>query len=260
MRRNGARMSDDLDPDDLEIDINLRAPAEVAARALIVGAVCRRGFLEQPDGGIETDDPEADRFDLGAWLRDEGVDPLATPAERRLIETRLGRLPDGDAEAATWQVEGLVALCWTLNLLTNAPPYDSPAIPGAVFALVPSPWDKTGAFRGQAVLRTEAEIAVERERAELWHWRAGIADLLLGATGRGAAGLRRVIRDVAEDAARGGVFAEPAGHDFPVNGRPYHHLDDAGHAVLAGLAAERLRALNWLCGFGADWDHVPIDA
>ena len=36
-------------------------------------------------------------------------------------------------------------------------------------------------------------------------------------------------------------------------------LPDDAREPLAILATERLRALNWLCGFGSDWDHVPLD-
>ncbi len=29
--------------------------------------------------------------------------------------------------------------------------------------------------------------------------------------------------------------------------------------MAAAIATERHHALNWLCGFGTDWDNVPTD-
>ena len=243
-----------------EIDINLRLPAEVAGRVALLGAVCRRAYLELlPPDAPDTDDPEAERFDLAAWVRTEGLDALATPTERHLLQTRIGRLTPDEAETITWQTEGLAVLCWALGLIADVPPYDQPIDPTAVLRLIPTPWESTATFRRSTPLRPEADIAAERERAELWFWRAETADLLIAATGREATDISRVIRDVARDAAAAGHFPAPIGHDFPARGLPYRDLDEATHAVIATIAAERHRALGWLCGFGSDWDHVPTE-
>jgi hypothetical protein len=250
---------EDGDGDDDELDIRLRTPGETAARAIVLGAVCRRAYLELPERPEAADDPEGERFDLSAWLRDEGLQPAISPAERRLLETRLGRVPRDDAEAASWRGEALAALGWALRLLDEMPPYDVPADLGALMALIPGPWDKTAAFRGGTQLRDEPAIAAARETAEIWHWRATTADLLLAATGREARELTAVVREVARDAARAGLFPRPIGGDFPVSGQPYRDLPPDDLAVLANVAAERHYALNWLCGFGASWDDVPLD-
>lgn len=245
--------------DDEELDIRLRSPSETAARAIVLGAVCRRAYLELPERPEAADDPEGERFDLSAWLRDEGLQPAISPTERRLLETRLGRIPRDDADAASWRGEALAALGWALGLLDEMPPYDAPADLDALMTLIPGPWDKTAPFRGGAPLRDEPAIAAARETAELWHWRATTADLLLAATGREARELTAVVREVAQDAAQAGLFPRPIGGDFPANGRPYRDLSPDDLAVLANVAAERHYALNWLCGFGSTWDDVPLD-
>ena len=249
------------DAEDDELDIRLRSPAETAARAVVLGAVCRRAYLELPrepaDEGAE--DPEAERFDLSAWLRDEGLWPAVSPTERRLLETRLGRVPAEQAETASWRGEALAALGWALGLVDPLPPFDTPADLDALLGLVPGPWDKTRAFHTAATLRDEGSIAAAREAAELWHWRADTADLIGAASAREAKELAAVVREVAADAARAGLIPRAVGGDFPAAGRPYRELDDDRRSALASVAAQRHHALNWLCGFGSGWDDVPLD-
>ena len=249
---------DDGDADD-ELDITLRAPAVVASRAVVLSVVCRRAHLELAPGDLGPDDPEGERFDLAAWIAEEGLDPVLTPAEQRLLKTRVGKLPRTDVLAASWQIEGLAVLAWALALLADPPAYDAPVEPAALLALIPAPWTSTRSLRTTANLRPESEIADERERAELWHWRAETAATPAGTSARDDRDLRALVREVAEEAHAAGLLAPPAGHDFPVAGRPYRDLSAEAREPLAIVAAERLRALNWLCGFGTDWEHVPLD-
>jgi hypothetical protein len=146
-----------------------------------------------------------------------------------------------------------------LHQVDETPGYDEPVDPAALLSRVPSPWDATQAFRTTGVLRSDSEIARERERAELWHWRGGIDTLTASADARETMQLRAAIREVAEEGHAAGLLPPPASHDFSVQGRPYRSLTPEQREILASVAAERLRALNWLSGFGSDWDHVPLD-
>jgi hypothetical protein len=226
---------------------------------VIVAAVCRRAHLELAPDDLGTDDPEGERFDLAAWIVEEGLDAALTPAEQRLLKTRVGKVDRDEVVAASWQVEGLAALAWALGLLESAPPLDTPVTFDDLFALLPAPWEATRAFRTGPTLRSESEIASERERAEIWQWRAEVAALLVDAGAADAKSLRSTIREVAEEAHAAGLLIAPSGHDFPVQGRPYRAEPPQVQEALANVAAERLRALNWLCGFGADWDSVPSE-
>ena len=250
---------DDPTDDDLTVEIDLRSPKEVAVRLVVLGAICRRAFLEaQPSPGPE-DDPEAERFDLAAWLRTEGLAGALTPNEARLLQTRVGRLPAEDAVAASWQTEALVALAWAVGLVDPMPPFDAVAEPSPILTALPAPWDSPKDFLAQARLRGEDEIAAERERAELWHWRSDVAEQLRLASGADRRTLIAAVHEVARDALGARVLTSLAAGDFPALGGPYQALDDPTRLDLGTIALERYRALNWLCGFGATWDDVPID-
>jgi len=243
------------DDDDLEIEINLQPVPIAAARLIAVGAVCRRAFLElDPGAAAASDDPEGDRFDLTAWLTEEGLDPHVSPAERHVLNRRIGRLLPEEAEAFSWQIEAAAALAWSLELLEDAPPLDQPIDPAALFTLLPSPWDKTRPFRTNAELLPEELIAFERERAELWFWRASVEADRSVVTGREASDLNAAIREVAAESAAAGFFPEPIGNDFPVAGHAYRTISPDMAETLAAVATERLRALNWLCGVSQAWD------
>ena len=254
-----ANASPTTDPDDdLEIDITLQPLPLAAARLLVVGAVCRRAFLElDPVAADATDDPEGDRFDLTAWLTEEGLDPFVSVAERQLLNRRLGRLSPEEAEAASWQIEAAAALAWALEIVEEPPPLDAPVDVTVLLTLLPSPWDKTRAFRANAELLPEEMIAFERERAELWHWRASVEADRARVTGRDAIEHNAAIREVATEAAAAGFFSDPIGNDFPVAGQSYRSVSPEVRETLTAIATERLRALNWLCGLAASWDDVP---
>lgn len=246
-------------PDDDAIEIALRPPREVAERALVLSTVCRRAFLEAGDVALAGDDPEGERFDLATWLLGEGLDGVATSPERRVLHARIGRLAPADAAAASWRSEALVALGWALHLLDELPAYDAVADPTAILTAVPAPWAPTADWRRAARLRPEAAIAAERERAELWSWRAQTAEAAAIATAEERAALSAAIRDVATEGYVLGLLPEPYRNDFPSGGGAYRSRTAEDVADLGAVAEERLRALNWLCGFGASWDDVPLD-
>jgi hypothetical protein len=229
-----------------EIEINLRPPAVVAARAIVVATICRRAHLELAAQDLIGDDPEGERFDLAAWIVEEGLDPALTPAEQRLLKSRLGRIAREELVAASWQAEGLAALAWALGLSDDV---DWPANPGPLLALVPAPWDSSRALRSGAKLRSEAAIALERERAELWYWRAETE----------TEDVRALVREVAEEAHAAGLLPPPIGHDFPVGRLAFRSLPPDQRDEWRIIATERLRALNWVCGFGSDWENVPLE-
>ena len=255
---------DDLD---LELDINLRAPRLVGERLIVLATLCRRGYLERsPDtlaaageAGDDLEDAETERFDLAAWLREEGLDGAATPTERSLLHARIGRLRADAVVRASWGAEALAALAWCANLLAVPPEYDGPFGVADLLGRLPTPWDSTRPFLTGIVLRSEAAIASERERAELWHWRAGVEAVYRQAAEDERGELRALIREVARDAANGGLLTVPVRDDFSCRGRPVARLEAAELDDLTTAAAERLRALNWICGFGTSWDNVPTD-
>ena len=122
-----------------EIDVELRTPAELRARILILAAVLRRLALEQapPD---EEGESLADAFDERAWLRDQGLERELTPRESALLSSPLGSFAAEAIVEASWQGEALVALAWALGIL-DMPPADATSDPRPIIDLVPRPWD-----------------------------------------------------------------------------------------------------------------------
>jgi hypothetical protein len=249
------------DDEDETIEINLRPPAEVAARLLAVVAVARRGFLEQRPEAVADDTAEAERFDLRSWLADEHLLDALYPDELEMIEAPVGSLEPDDTAAATWSIEAAAALAWTLDLISNIPAYDQPADAERLIAALPAPWSRTTEFRSSARLRSEESIAQERERAELWYDRADTYWWLLAATEEAetaaggpniAADLEQELRQTASAANAAGLISRPIGGDFPTSEGPYRDLLPHQVEELEAIAFHRSVALNWVCGLTDD--------
>lgn len=261
----------DPEDDDLELEIEVRPAPIVADRLVALAAVARRAFLEsglsdeeawdedEDDPDDRPDDAETERYDLAAWLRDEGIEPALTDDERAIVETAVGGLDADAAARASWAGEALVALAWGAGLLPELPPFDRPADARALLAALPEPWDKTAPLRTAIRLRSDDDAASGRELAELWYWRAGVEGVRRSAPPSEARELRAVIREAADEAVAAGLLPRLVGGDFPAQGGPVSSLPADALDDLATLAAARLRALNWLCGFGDGWADVPLE-
>jgi hypothetical protein len=171
------------------------------------------------------------------------------------LAAALARLPEEDANGAVvdaiWRGEALGTLLWALQL-AELPAYDQPFDTTAVVES-----DLEG-----AELRDAEEVALERESARLWHWRARTTELQ--AAGKLELPERYASFDqlIAATAMRGyeqGVLPPPMRGDFRAYGIVYRHLEPAQHAEALSIALERHHALNWLCGEGSSWDDVPLD-
>lgn len=242
-----------------ELDINLRPVKDVANRILILASLCRRAFLETPDASRELhDETNSERFDLLAWLQQEGLAPALTPDEQQFLETPIGALTADEVIPATWHIEALRPLMWAVNLEPELPAPYQLADAAASLPHVPAPWDDTGDFVRSLRLRSEEEIAGERERAEIWLWRAEIEPERRSLRGRERSKLETDIRAVVVESIDAGFFSNAAGGDFPVEGRPFRELQPTVIETIEGVAGARLHALNWLCGFGTTWADVPL--
>jgi hypothetical protein len=242
-----------------ELDIELRTAHDVAVRMVCIGAVCRRAFLESGEDTAALDERQAERFDLAAWLQHEGLAGAVSPNEWETIQTPVGRLGADVAACLSWQSEAFVALAWALGLLDSMPGYPTTAEPGPLFELIPSPWDESRGFTSQARLRDETTIARERERAELWAWRAEMDEILASGDATTVDETIAAIGEVAREAHRAGLLPAPVARDFAVSESSYRELPGATRADAVSVTEHRLRALNWVCGFGVSWDDVPLD-
>ncbi len=243
--------------EDDSLDITLRDPEEAAGRSIVLAALCHRVFLELDAEQMDGSESDEDRFDLLAWLHDEDLSDHLSAEEHTIFRAPVGSLDPGDTLTATWSAEALAPLCWALGLVPTLPDPDRPANVEASLDLLCSPNSATRSWRENAAIRDEDAIAEAREAAELWAWRATVQEMLDTVALEERDELLAAIRDTAHEGASSGLLPPPIDDDFPVLGGPYATADD--HETLAIIAEWRLRALNWLCGFGDSWDTVPLD-
>ncbi len=232
---------------DDSIDITLRPVDHLSARAIVLASVARRGMLEV-EAGREPYELETDRFDLSSWVRTE-LDEYLLPTERRLLGTPIGDLSDVDFVLCQASLIGASTIAWTLSV---APESELP-IPAdgvaerLVLAWAPTPWDGWRSALKHAKARDLVEIANERERLELWYWRA-----------TDAADASEMLREVVADIRRSDLIPI-RGDDFvTANSLAFSDLSSDSRSEIAHEAEQRLLSLNWVCGFGDSWDNVPL--
>jgi len=247
------------DPTNDELEISVRPPRAVVGRLIVLTALCHRAYLElAPASQREAMDSEGERFDLITWLNETGALAVATPNEREFLLAPLGLPNRATADRQSWCIEAAAVLAWANQLLATAPSYDAPVTAAPVLAQLPSVGESTEVLLSRFELRAEEAIAAERERAELWQWRS---ELARGQTSTplNRGGPPQVAMDVAAEGIAAGLLQTQNKGDFAVFGLAYFELSLVEVETLGDIAAERLRALNWLCGFGADWDTTPLE-
>jgi hypothetical protein len=158
---------------------------------------------------------------------------------------------DGDLVDAVWQGEALGALLWSMQL-AELPAYDHAFHTEDVLAV--------DAADGR--LRASEEIALERDSARLWHWRARTAELQAAGTLELPPRFASFDQVIAATAMRGfeqGLLPAPMRGDFRAFGKVYRHLSPTQLHEAHAIAAERHHALAWLVGDGREWGAVPLD-
>jgi hypothetical protein len=67
------------------------------------------------------------------------------------------------------------------------------------------------------------------------------------------------IGEVVDEGVEAELMERAPDGDFLVAGQPFHRLSEDERSAIAAIAAERLRALNWLRGASDDWDNLPAE-
>ena len=78
---------------------------------------------------------------------------------------------------------------------------------------------------------------------------------------KGLSSLDGVVRTTARLLKAAGTVDEIVNDDFAARGKPYRELAQEDVSELLGIASERHKALNWLCGLAPDknWAAVPTE-
>jgi hypothetical protein len=240
-----------------EIEINLRPPREVAARIIVLGTLLRRLTLEHVEGSEDSDAVE-EAYDLLAWLSEQGLDAALTPRESDLLAAPVGSLDPGEVTETSWQSEGLAAIAWAVGIADRLDPPDGSDVADLLQQL-PMPWDATASFVARANLAPETDIARARESMDLFHWRVSVEALRRLASREDRQQYDAAIREAAAEAAIAGLIAATPEGDFAIAGQSVSSLSADEIDRMIAISGERLRALNWLCGFGTSWDDVPLE-
>jgi hypothetical protein len=240
-----------------EIDVELRAPREVRARVLILSSILRRLALENAPLDVEADSL-ADAFDEREWLRDQDLAGQLIARETAFLDSPLRSIAPEVTREVSWQGEALAALAWAISA-SDMPPVDAMSDPRPIIDRVPRPWDAIDAWMGDPTLVSESDAVRQRELAEIWHWRTTTELLRREAMSADRRDYEAAIEEVAVEARMAGFVPLLRNGDFPVRGRTIKEISDTEVDDLVAVTGQRLRALNWLCGFGNTWDDVPLD-
>jgi uncharacterized protein DUF4272 len=252
-----------MSPEDSDsfLEIELRSPAQVARRILVLDAVVQRVMIEYEFKSRNVSDNDVDEalFDLRASIALSNVSQDQTPAEMDFIATAPGMVDEVTLHAFSWEIEALGALLASSGLIQGLP--DPPQLIDAntVNSLFRGEEAGGDQLARQIRLPDEESCASKREIAELWHWRASVEREIRVASERERRRLHDEVREVAVETSKAGLIEiSPAG-DFVAGGRTIEDWSDDELTGFEHAAEARLRALNWLCGFGESWDSVPID-
>ncbi len=229
-----------------ELDIQPWPVLELIGRAVALTSVARRGLLE-----VDEDDDvftrETDRFELSTWARTELTNWI-TDTELQVLNTPIGELTEEQMLLADEALYSGGAVAWALRSVPDEymPMPDTEAFTGAVMEWAPTPWDKVRNLQKRVRLRSDQDLADERERMELWYWR--------GTEEVSAEDLAEVVAEI-ETADLMPVIDG----DLAAGGVAFGALSEDEQDDLTWIAEQRLRALNWVCGFGDSWETAPLD-
>jgi hypothetical protein len=247
----------ETDVDQEEIDVELRSPVEIRTRILILAAVLRRLSLEDTAADAGSDAP-AEAFDEREWLREQGLAGELTADEAALLDSPLGSVALEAIGEASWQGESLAVLGWAIGA-HDMPPVGTVSDLRRIIDVVPRPWDATKAWLGDPAIVSEPEAAREREVVEIWYWRLTTEVLRRTSSDADRRDYEEATRDVAAEALAAGLLLRLHDGDFSVHGTSIKDISGDDINELIAVTGQRLRALNWLCGFGTSWDNVPLD-
>lgn len=232
---------------DDSIDIQPWPVMELVGRAVVLATIARRGMLDIEEGR-DLFDLETDRFDLSTWARTE-LQNWISERDVALLGRPVGELGDDDIARCEDALVGASSIAWALRVASLdhlSVPQDGLA-EEQVLAWAPQPWLKVRPLQGRVRLRSDEDLAHERERWELWYWRANDAS-------DAPDSLPEVVAEVRET----GIIPIVSDDFATDDGRPFNDLGAEEQDHLAWLSELRLRTLNWVCGFGQSWESAPL--
>lgn len=154
---------------DIDASANVTSPESglVARRALILASLVCRGSIDTGAGNAEA---ESVRSQILEWVNALGLDRDLEEHERSTLHAELGRLEPRDVNEATWDVEGLAILAWSLGV-RDLPRHDEKVDPYRVTESVRFLSDDAADLVRSAKLRSARELSAYRELVYAIHCR-----------------------------------------------------------------------------------------
>jgi hypothetical protein len=225
------------------------APDRVAARALVLAAVCCRGLIEKDKLKSGT---EKLRQNVVAWLSSLGVANELEPAESALLSTPLGQLSSKAVIDAGWQSEGMVVLAWSLHY-AQLPSFHRQCEPSDVANEMGFLEERQNTPFQAPRLRAASEI---EEWADIYlslHWRLrqfsmhpGPMDFVTYVANCTWGPLRLDHLEIID-------------RDLAVDGVRIDKLEYPRFRQSLSISQERHQAFNWLLGFEPIYSQVTTD-
>jgi hypothetical protein len=217
--------------------------ARVATRALTLGAVVARGFLERDE---ESQEAEAFRLLLYNWCDGIGLVPEFEEDELSLIACPVGALAPQQAINAQWRGEGLLVLAWSLGL-ADFEAYDELCNSAALASRLGVMKERSDTVLKNPIFRPRSEIESWANTYLTLHWRLRQHEVDLKEHGP-----RRI--DLADYVALtnwGPLTIDNirlVDGDISIGGRRIDCTDEDSFFRTLSIVRERHKALNWLRG------------
>jgi hypothetical protein len=207
-------------------------------------------------------------------FRTVGLSAHLTRAEREFLRLGLSDSSRAKACEVLWQIEAAACIAWAIRVLPRLWPMDESFDGKLNFLSLAAPEYR---LVETASLRPFEEVQAAAERVKYWHWRArqlhleregytwppvnAAPDAIADLQSKGMDTLDGLVRVTAQLLREQGKLEDTIDEDFVAKGKAYRELSQDELSELIGIAAERHRALNWLCGLAAsnDWDAVPTE-
>jgi hypothetical protein len=244
------------EPEDDEIDIELRSPHDVGYRLIALTVLAERLSLEFPPEVLTPEsqyERETERFEWYSWAKKE-LDGYLLPDELIYLKTPGSKSTARQIIDFGYSTEQAVALAWALNIIVGkhlAMSVSEEFI--QQFKILdrwrPKPWDRLNRKVRNLKLRSEQVIWDERDRistARIW-WLANSVDT---AQSTGIGNLT--------DEIRAAGFFENCPDFFP-QPQAIAQMDEEVREARISSMGSVVKALTWVCGMGESWDDVPWD-
>lgn len=228
--------------------------SEMAGHLVAQVTLGRRALIETDTEG-DAFERETDRFELEAWARLE-LTAWLTPPELDSIGIPVGSL--SDEQLANCERGLIIAstIAWAVNVVQH----ELPALANGEAEMptlewAPTPWTPVRQVNKRLRVRPDDVLAHERERWEVLVWRTTLFD-----DPKFEEDDRAAWREALTEIDAAGLWPTSSKDILVVDaGVDLGALPQEQLASLRYDAELRLRALNWVCGYGERPTTAPLD-